>query len=75
VTRAGVNAYRGRKQKKRDAKANWNVSINAGVRPLGLSYSALRAKLRAKNIILDRKSLSTLAKDYPKVFAQLVKSL
>lgn len=75
VTRAGVNAYRGRKQKKRDAKANWNISINAGVRPFGLSYSALRGKLRKKNITLDRKSLSTLAKAYPKVLELLVKSL
>lgn len=75
VTRAGVNAYRGRKQMKRLSKANWAVSINAGVRPLGLNYSKLRAQLRLQNIELDRKSLAELAKRYPAVFEQLVKSL
>jgi large subunit ribosomal protein L20 len=75
VTRAGVNAFRGRKQKKRLAKANWAVSINAGVRPLGMSYSVLRSKLRTKNIELDRKSLADLAKRYPSVLEALVKSL
>lgn len=75
VTKAGVNAYRGRKQKKRDAKALWNIRISAGSRPLGLSYSKLRAKLRTHQIVLDRKTLSTLAEVYPKVFEQLVKQL
>lgn len=75
VTKAGVNAYRGRKQKKRDAKALWNIRISAGSRPLGLSYSQLRAKLRKHQIVLDRKTLSTLAEVYPNVFEQLVKQL
>lgn len=75
VTRAGVNAQRGRRQKKRLAKANWAVSINAGVRPLGVNYSQLRNKLRLQQIELDRKSLAELAKRYPAVLEQLVKSL
>ena len=75
VTRAGVNAFRGRRQKKRLAKANWAVSINAGVRPLGITYSKLRDKLHKQNIELDRKSMAELAKRYPAVLEQLVKAL
>ncbi|MFA6475131.1 MAG: 50S ribosomal protein L20 [Patescibacteria group bacterium] len=75
VTRAGVNAYRGRRQKKRLMKANWAVSINAGSRPLGITYSRLRAKLREQKIELDRKSMSELAKRFPAVFEKLVQSL
>ncbi|HBY74080.1 MAG TPA: 50S ribosomal protein L20, partial [Candidatus Kerfeldbacteria bacterium] len=65
----------GRRQKKRLNKANWAVSINAGVRPLGMKYSTLRDKLRKQNIELDRKSLADLAKRYPAVLEQLVKTL
>lgn len=75
VTKAGANAFRGRKQKKRLAKANWAVSINAGVRPLGMTYSVMRDKLHKKNIELDRKSLADLAKRYPAVLEALVKTL
>lgn len=75
ITKAGANAFRGRRQKKHLAKANWAVSINAGVRPLGVTYSVLRDKLRKADIELDRKTLSTLAKDYPEVLAQLVKAI
>ena len=75
VTKAGVNAFRGRKQKKRLAKANWAVSINAGARPLGISYSKLRDKLNKAHIELDRKSMAELAKRFPAVFEALVKSV
>ncbi len=73
--KAGVNAFRGRRQKKRDAKALWNIQINAASRLGGLSYSELRSKLRQKNIQLDRKSLANLARTYPVVFDHLVKQL
>lgn len=75
VTKAGANAFRGRRQKKHVNKALWNTRINAGSRPLGLSYSQLRAKLRKHNIVLDRKVLSTLANNFPAVFEKLVKEL
>lgn len=75
VMKAGVHAYRGRRQKKRDQKALWNIRINAACRPLGMNYSTLRAKMRAKHIELDRKTLAILANNYPKVFEQLIKQL
>lgn len=67
VTKAGVFAYRHRKEYKRDMRGLWHIRINAGVRPLGLSYSKFIDALKKKNIILDRKVLSLLAQDYPKV--------
>lgn len=75
VTKAGANAFRGRRQKKHVNKAIWNTRINAASRPLGVSYSQLRAKLRQHNILLDRKTLATLANNFPTVFAQLLKQL
>src|SRR2546425_12915304 len=44
--RAGAFAYRGRKQKKRLARALWVVRINAARRQGGLSYSRVMAALR-----------------------------
>ena len=39
VLRAGAFAYKGRKQKKRRARALWIIRVNAACRQLGLSYS------------------------------------
>ena len=36
---AGVHAFTGRRDKKGDFRTLWQIKINAGVRPLGLSYS------------------------------------
>jgi large subunit ribosomal protein L20 len=72
ITKAGVHAYTGRKLKKRQQRGIWNISINAAVRPNGLSYSQFIDKLKKKKIDLNRKTLSTLAKDYPAVFKKLI---
>lgn len=73
--KAGVYAYRDRRNKKRDFRRLWQVRINAAVRPLGLSYSKFMDGLKKANIALDRKILSNLAKDDPKVFEQIVASV
>lgn len=65
-------AFRGRKEKKRNARATWNVQINAAVRPEGLSYSKFIAALKTKNVALDRKILSNLAQTEPEVFKKIV---
>lgn len=70
--KAGVNAYRDRRNKKRAFRGLFQVRINAGVRPFGLSYSRFMDVLKKANIELDRKILSTLAKDFPAVFGKLV---
>ena len=71
VLKAGVNAYIGRKRKKRDNRALWQVQINAGCRQNGLIYSRFINLLKKDKIELDRKVLAELAGKYPKVFAAI----
>ncbi|OHB19778.1 MAG: 50S ribosomal protein L20 [Parcubacteria group bacterium RIFCSPHIGHO2_01_FULL_56_18] len=75
IKHAGSHAFRHRRAKKRDFRQLFTLRINAAVRPLGLSYSKFIDALKKKNVTLDRKSLSTLAKDHPHVFEKLVKEL
>lgn len=72
---AWSNQFRDRKRKKRDFRRLWNVKINAGVRAHGLSYSRLVSRLKAKQIILDRKILADLAEHEPNVFEKIVASV
>lgn len=71
VTRAGQNAYIGRKQKKRVFRALWIVRINAGARENGLSYSRLIAGLNKAEIMIDRKVLADIAVHDKPGFAQI----
>lgn len=71
---AWANAYHDRKKKKGDFRALWNIKINAGVRPLGTTYSRLIPALKAKNIDLNRKMLAELAEFEPAVFAAVIKA-
>ena len=75
VEKAGVYAYIGRKQKKRNFRALWIARINAGVREHGMSYSAFMGKLAEKNIELNRKSLADLAMNHPEAFKKVVESV
>lgn len=68
---AWSEAFRGRKQKKRDFRTLWNVKINAGVREHGLSYSKFIAGLKKHKIALNRKMLAELAEHEPAVFAKI----
>jgi large subunit ribosomal protein L20 len=70
--KAGVYAYVGRKQKKRDYRSLWIVRINAAAREHGISYSVLMNGLKAAGVTLDRKSLAELAAREPAAFAALV---
>ena len=56
-------------------RALWNIRINAAIRPLGITYSKFINLLKKKNIELDRKVLSELAKDYPEIFAKVVEQV
>ncbi len=69
---AWTHAFRGRKEKKRNFRALWQVKINAGARGSGLSYSKFMAALKRKNIALDRKMLADLAENHPAVFQKIV---
>jgi large subunit ribosomal protein L20 len=74
VLRAGAFAYRGRKQKKREARSLWIVRINAACRQAGLSYSRFMAALKKAGILLDRKVLAELAVMDPPAFAKLTET-
>lgn len=70
--KAGVYAFRDRRAKKRSFRQLWQVRLNAALRPLGMSYSRFMDGIHKAGIELDRKILSTLAKDQPKVFEAIV---
>ena len=74
VLRAGAFAYKGRKQKKRRARALWIVRVNAACRPLGLSYSVFMNGLKKAGVLLDRKILAELAVSDPTAFAKLAET-
>lgn len=71
VDRAGMFAYRDRRNKKRDFRRLWIVRINAAARENGLSYSSLMGGLRKAGVELDRKVLADLAVKDPSAFAEL----
>lgn len=73
--KAGQHAFDSRRSKKRERRAVWQIRINAGVRPLGLSYSKFMDALKKNNIALDRKILSTLAAKNMNMFTQIVESV
>lgn len=64
--------FRGRKEKKRDYRALWQVQVSAAVRAQGMNYSTFMGALKKKEVKLDRKVLSELARTEPKVFAAIV---
>jgi large subunit ribosomal protein L20 len=71
VDKAGVHAYVGRRNRRRDFRRLWIVRINAGARLHGLSYSRFIAGLRAAGVDLDRKILADIAFSDPEGFARL----
>ena len=73
VIKAGQNAYRDRKLKKRTFRSLWNVRLNAALRPMGVKYSQFIPALIKAKITLDRKTLSELAIHHPEIFVAIVK--
>ncbi len=71
VQRAGVFAWRDRRNKKRDMRRLWIERINAGAREHGLSYHVFIHGLKTAKVELDRKQLSELAINDPAAFAKL----
>ncbi len=72
IMHAGAYSFAHRRDKKGDARKLWEVRINAGLRTQGMTYSKFMGALKAKNIIIDRKILSTFAKDHPEVFTRII---
>ena len=71
VMRALANAYRGRKEKKRQYRALWITRINAAARMNGISYSQLMHGLKTAGRDINRKMLSELAVSDAQGFAKL----
>ena len=72
VLRAGANAYRDRRRRKREFRSLWITRLSAASQARGIQYSRLIYGLRIANVILDRKMLSELAIHDPAAFDVLV---
>ncbi|MCH7591478.1 MAG: 50S ribosomal protein L20 [Planctomycetes bacterium] len=72
VIRAGVNAYRDRRRRKRDFRALWVTRLTAACRMRDINYSRFIYGLTAANIELNRKVLSEMAIHAPTDFDALV---
>lgn len=75
VLKAGANAYRDRRNKKRDFRALWNIRISAAAKENGTSYSKLIAALKVHKIELDRKVLAEIAAEHPETFKKIVEEV
>lgn len=75
VLKAGVYAYRDRRNKKRAFRRLWQIQINAACREYGLSYSKFIHVLTKAKIEIDRKILADLARNNPSVFKQIIEKL
>jgi large subunit ribosomal protein L20 len=72
LVRAGVYAFRDRRNRKRDFRRLWITRINAAVRQRGLRYSEFIAGMQRANIALDRKILADMAVSDPAAFDRVV---
>ncbi len=69
--RAGVNAYRDRRRRKREFRALWVTRLTAACRARGITYSRFIFGLTAANVELNRKMLSEIAIASPTEFDAL----
>ena len=75
VVKAGLYAYRDRRQRKRQFRRLWIIRINAACRLNGTTYSAFINGLKTKGIELDRKILADMAVNDPQAFTTLAASV
>ena len=73
VLKAGTNAYRDRRKKKRDFRRMWITRLNAALRSHGVMYSRFIRQMEQKDVQINRKALSELAIHEPKAFEKVVK--
>lgn len=72
MMKSGLNAYIGRRLRKRTFRSLWIARINAACRQHEISYSRFIAGLAAAGIELDRKMLAELAMNEPEVFSKII---
>jgi large subunit ribosomal protein L20 len=75
VIRAGVYAFRDRRDRKRQFRRLWIIRLNAAVRDKGLKYSSFIHGLEKAGIELDRKTLSEMAIHDPAGFNAIVEKV
>ena len=73
--KAGTNAYRDRKRKKREFRSLWITRLNAALRSHGVMYSRFIRAAEEKKVLLNRKALSELAIHEPEVFKKMVETV
>ncbi len=74
LTRAGQNAYRDRRRRRRDFRRLWITRITAACRMRGSRYSRFINGLQHSGILLNRKMLSQIAIEDPATFDKLVET-
>ncbi len=72
VMKALDDAFRGRKEKKRQFRSMWIARINAGCRVNGMTYNRFIDGLNKAHIVINRKILSEVAIHDAKAFTELV---
>ena len=72
VLHARANAFRGRKEKKRQYRALWITRINAALLQHDMKYSRFIHGLKQSGVTLDRKVLAQLAIDDAAAFGKVV---
>ena len=70
---SGQYAFRDRRQKKRDFRKLWITRINAACRQNDISYSRFIEGLTKAGVEVNRKMLSEIAINDPKMFSEFVK--
>jgi large subunit ribosomal protein L20 len=73
--KAGVYAYRDRRQRRRHFRALWITRLGAALRERGISYNRFIPALVAAGIELNRKMLSELAIADPATFDKVVEKV
>ncbi len=74
IAKAGQNAYRSRKLKKRDMRSLWIIRINAACKLNDINYSKLINGLLKAKVAIDRKILAELAVNNTEVFKKLIET-
>lgn len=75
LMKAGTYAFRDRRAKKRTMRRLWITRLNIASRSLGVPYGQLIKQMAEKNISLDRKVLSQIAMEEPKVFEKIIEKI
>lgn len=75
ITKAGMKAFIGRREKKRVMRQGWNIVMSAGLKEHGMSYSKFIGALKQQKIELNRKMLADIALHHPEIWKTLLEKV